>query len=86
MAIRKPRPRFDPILKPGPSGGPAPKKLMDNQDTKRKGDSYGRERVQLTFWVTPEKKDEIKAFAAARDMTVSRLIVESIDERMSREV
>lgn len=86
MSIKKgrPTPKIAPIIRPEASRPKRTGRLMDNQDTVNKGDSYGRDRVQLTFWVTPDKKAEIKAYAAERDMTVSRLIVEAIEMRMRR--
>lgn len=80
MAIRKP-PKIAPVMD---SAAPskARRTLMSNQDTRRKGDTYGRDRVQMTFWVTPERKAEIKAYAADHEMTVSRLIVEALESKM----
>lgn len=86
MAIKKgrPTPKIAPIIRPASDSSKRPRKLMDNQDTTHKGDSFGRDRVQMTFWVTPEKRAEMKAYAADHDMTVSRLIVEAINERMAK--
>lgn len=79
MATKKP-------MRRGSAPTTAPKKtLMENQDTKRKGDSTGKDKVMMTFWVTPERRAEIKAYAADHDMTVSRLIVEGINLRMKEE-
>lgn len=57
--------------------------LMGNQDA-RKGDSTTRgDKVCVTFWCSPEKRAAMKAYAAEHEMTVSRLILESVDARMS---
>lgn len=82
MAIRKPKPKIAPIIQP--ERPESPRRLMDNQDTRRKGDSTGTDRVQVTFWVTPDRKAEMKAYAAEHGMTVSRLIVEGIEWRMNQ--
>ena len=37
----------------------------------------------ITFWVTEEQKQEISAYAAEHNMTVSRLIIESLELRMA---
>lgn len=59
--------------------------LMGNQD-ERKGDSTTRgDKVCITFWVTPERRAAMKAFAADHEMTVSRLIVEAVEKRMKEE-
>lgn len=58
--------------------------LMGNQDLS-KGDSTTRgDKVCVTFWCSPEKRAEMKAFAADHDMTVSRLIIEAVESRMMR--
>lgn len=59
--------------------------LMDTQDTKAKGDStHPRKKDKvITFWVTEQRRNEIKAYAAAHDMTVARLIQEALEIRMS---
>lgn len=82
MSVKKgkPKPLIAPIIRPGQPTA----RLMDNQDTRRKGDSTGADRVQITFWTTPERKAEMKAYAAAHDMTLTRLIVEGIEMRMRR--
>lgn len=63
-------------------GSNVPDTLMGNQDLRAKGDSTTKAKVCMTFWVTPEKRAEIKAYAADHDMTVSRLILESLNTRM----
>lgn len=83
MAVKKPRPKIAPIIKPGQPRDARPPRLMDNQDTK-KGDSLSRDRVQVTFWVTPERRDEMREWASEHDMTVSRLIVEGVEMRMRK--
>ena len=58
--------------------------LMGNQDTRGKGDSTSRKKG-ITFWVTEEQKQEISAYAAEHNTTVSRLIIEGLEMRMKRE-
>lgn len=65
---------------------PASKTLMGNQDTRHKGDSTTRKKGKcVTFWVTDEQKQAINAYAADHNMTVSRLIIEGLEMRMSKE-
>ncbi len=82
MASKKPQRRI-PASTPGKE---APATLMGNQDVKRKGDTGGnRKSAQMTFWVTPARKAEIAAYAAAHEMSVSRLIIEGLEMRMRQE-
>ena len=68
---------------PKASQAPSPT-LMGNQDLK-KGDSTTRgDKVCITFWCSPEKRAEMKAFAAEHEMTVSRLILEAVEMRMKK--
>lgn len=77
MATKKPV-RYSPPVKP------ASPTLMGNQDLS-KGDSTTRkDKVCMTFWCSPGKRAEMKAFAAEHDMTVSRLILESVEARMRK--
>lgn len=77
MATKKPV-RYSPPVK---TASPT---LMGNQDLS-KGDSTTRgDKVCVTFWCSPEKRAEMKAFAADHDMTVSRLILEAVEARMKR--
>lgn len=57
--------------------------LMDNQDTANKGDSVSTKKVCMTFWVSPARREKIKRYAQDHEMTVSRLIVEGLEQRMS---
>ena len=60
--------------------------LMGNQDTRHKGDSKSRKKGKcITFWVTEEQKQEISAYAAEHNTTVSRLIIEGLEMRMGKE-
>lgn len=60
--------------------------LMGNQDTRHKGDSTARKKGKcVTFWVTDEQKQEISAYAAEHNTTVSRLIIEGLEMRMKRD-
>lgn len=54
-------------------------KLMDNQDTKNKGDSLGTERVMITFWTTPEKKAELKEYAASHGVTQTHVLMDGLN-------
>lgn len=84
MATKKPARRM-----PDTKKTEAPLTLMGNQDTENKGDSGAgsgkKEKVLMTFWVTPEKREEIKAYARDHDMTASRVIVEGINWRLKQE-
>lgn len=60
--------------------------LMDNQDTRGKGDSTSRKKGKcITFWVTEEQKQEISSYAADHNVTVSRLIIEGLEMRMQKD-
>lgn len=67
--------------------GDKPKKLMDQQDLRRKGDSTSNRKKDkcITFWVTDEYKSELAAYAAEHNTTVSRLIIEGLELRMSQD-
>lgn len=74
-----------PVRRTVASSSPSPT-LMGNQDTQNKGDSTARKKGKcMTFWVTEEQKREISAYAADHNMTVSRLIIEGLEMRMSKE-
>ena len=69
---------------PNPSPSPS-RTLMGNQDTRHKGDSTARKKDKcVTFWVTDEQKRAMSAYAAEHDMSVSRLIIEGLELRMSK--
>lgn len=80
MAAKKPQRRMLPVK-------PAAPTLMANQDTQHKGDSVNTRKKGkcITFWVTPEQKLKISAYAAEHDMSISRLIVEGLEARMAEE-
>ena len=59
-------------------------RLTDNQDTKDKGDSVSSNKVCMTFWVTPERREKIKQYASDHEMSVSRLIIEGLEQRMNQ--
>ena len=68
-----------------PAAETASMTLMGNQDTHGKGDSTSRKKDKcITFWVTDEQKQEISAYAADHNTTVSRLIVEGLEMRMGK--
>lgn len=69
-----------------PDVAASPKTLMGNQDLQHKGDSTrsGKKGKCITFWVTPAQKSEISAYANEHNMSVSRLIIEGLELRMSR--
>lgn len=77
-----------PIKKPARrtvSPDKASETLMGNQDTLHKGDSTSRKKGKcITFWVTDAQKQEISAYAAEHNTTVSRLIIEGLEMRMNR--
>lgn len=79
MATKKPQRRVAAPKEAAPT-------LMGNQDTANKGDT-GRTRktAQITLWVTPQRRDEIRAFAAKRDISVARLINEGLAMRMGED-
>ena len=81
MPTKRPQRRIAPVAKT------ASKTLMGNQDLQHKGDSTStRKRGKcITFWVTDEQKAEISAYAAEHNTTVSRLIVEGLELRMSQD-
>lgn len=63
-----------------------PTVTMGNQDTRSKGDSASRKKGKcITFWVTEEQKQEISAYAAEHNTTVSRLIIEGLEMRMKKD-
>lgn len=77
MATKKP------VRRMAPTTAKPSETLMGNQDTRYKGDSTIRKRGKcITFWVTDEYKQEISAYAADHNMTVSRLIIEGLEIRM----
>lgn len=59
--------------------------LLDQEARCRvKGDVVDpEERVQVTFWVSKAKRDAMKRYAKAHEMSVSRLIVEGVNWRMN---
>lgn len=78
MATKKPQRRVAAPKKASPT-------LMGNQDTATRGDTGStRKSAQMTFWVTPEHRDAIRAYAAANEITVSQLILEGLDMRMKK--
>lgn len=82
MARRKTVPNL------GPRDEAAPAKLMDFQDTLNKGDGSPKARkkkVQISFWVSEERRDEIRRYAEEHEMTVSRLVVEGLNWRLKQD-
>lgn len=80
MPTKRPQRRTAPVAEAASST------LMGNQDTVNKGDSTNTRKKGkcITFWVTPEQKSEISAYAAEHNTTVSRLIVEGLEMRMQQ--
>lgn len=80
MPTKRPQRRTAPVAEAASST------LMGNQDTVNKGDSTSSRKKGkcITFWVTPEQKAEISAYAAEHNTTVSRLIVEGLEMRMNQ--
>lgn len=60
-------------------------KLMDNQDTENKGDSVGTKKVMITFWTTPEKKAELKEYAAAHGVTQTHVLIDGLNWALKQE-
>lgn len=79
MPTKRPQRRTAPVAET------ASRTLMGNQDLQHKGDSTARKKGKcITFWVTEEQKQEISAYAADHNTTVSRLIVEGLEMRMNQ--
>lgn len=78
-------PTKKPVVRMPERTGKASKTLMGNQDTKHKGDSTGKSKVLVTLWMTPEKREELKLYAAEHDMTQSRVIMEGLNWRLKQE-
>lgn len=75
------------FVKPQRLADAAPASLMDNQDL-AKGDRKKQRRNRdksISFWVTEEQRDRFRAYADARGMSLSRLIVETLEERIERD-
>lgn len=79
MAVKK-RPK--PIIAPQRSNaGP---KLMDNQDTKNKGDGTRPPKRPTTILLPDDLKSEAQAYAEGRGTTLTRLIVDGLRWRISQ--
>lgn len=66
-------------------GAKAAKKLMDNQDTKHKGDFGGDERKLITFYVSAEKHAALKAHCRREGCTMTRLLQNAVDEILEKD-
>lgn len=64
----------------------APKRLMDNQDTVRKGDGSKGEKVLVTFRAPVDLKDALESFAAERGVSQTTVIVEGIRMRLGLDI
>lgn len=64
----------------------APKRLMDNQDTVRKGDSAKGEKVLMSFRAPIDLKEELEAFAAERGVSQTTVIIEGIRMRIGLDI
>lgn len=83
MAVKKKQPEWT-----APKDAEPKKKLMDNQDTKAKGDSTARGRKKskmVSVWMTPEQKAKYSGYAAEHDMSLSRLIIEGLELRIKQD-
>lgn len=79
MAVQK-KPR--PIISPQRSNvGP---NLMDNQDTKNKGDGTKVPKRPTTILIPDDLKREAQAYAEERGTTLTRLIVDGLRWRVSQ--
>ncbi len=59
--------------------------LMSNQDTKEKGDAVSGERVMITFWVSPDKKQELKEYAKEHGVTQTHVLLNGLEWALSQE-
>lgn len=64
----------------------APKKLMANQDTTRKGDGMKGEKVLVTFRAPAELKEALESFAAERGVSQTTVIIEGIRIRLGLDI
>jgi len=56
-----------------------------NESRKKASMKYQKENLeQVRFWVAKGKKDEYKAFAESRGMSLTALIVKLIEDEMKR--
>ena len=79
MAIKKGMGNFAPI------GRPVSKTLMGNQDTRHKGDSLaGANAIPTTFRCPAELKEAAKAFSAETGVSMTQLIIEGLEWRISK--
>lgn len=75
------------FVRPQGTADGAPASLMANQDL-AKGDRKKQRRKRdksINFWVTEEQRDRFRAYADARGVSLSRLIVETLEERIERD-
>lgn len=52
--------------------------LMDMQDSKHKGDSYGTDKTMMSFQLTRDLRERLREAAAERGTTSSRIIIDGI--------
>lgn len=78
MAVKKPKPIVEPKRESVGS------KLMDNQDTKHKGDGAKVAKVPTTVLLPDDLKEEAKGYADERGTTLTRLIVDGLRWRVSQ--
>lgn len=76
--MKKPKPVIAPQKE---NAGP---KLMDNQDTKYKGDGTKIPKRATTILLPDDLKGEAKAYADERGTTLTRLIVDGLRWRISQ--
>lgn len=58
--------------------------LMSNQDTAGKGDAVGADRVMITFWVSPNKKQELKEYAKEHGVTQTHVLLNGLEWALSQ--
>ena len=76
MAVKNPMNAFA----KSDSERPAKKSLMDNQDTKHKGDSGADDRKMITFYVSAEKHAALKSYCRQQGRTMTRVLQNAVDD------
>lgn len=58
----------------------AKKSLMDNQDTRHKGDSGADDRKMITFYVSAEKHAALKTYCRQQGRTMTSVLQNAVDD------
>lgn len=80
MAVKK-KPHMAPVRK---AAGAETGSLMDNQDTKTKGDGVAVQKVNTNILLPLDLKTEAQAYARNNGLTLTTLIIEGLRERIKR--